>query len=151
MIAGLGDILRLGIAAMAERQRLVGADHHATGHGEADGLRLLLGQQPGDLCRSMAGCGPGFIQRALVNGGGNQFDIQPGTGQHAARAGDFDARTSFMRCPCRTSCGGGLEMRDDGRAVSSMDRRVTSMIGQRFSVNSRREAVISSATALRST
>ena len=67
--------------------------------------------------------------------GPGQIDHGPGHGAHATR--------NFSRCSrCRSRI---------AAAVSSMERRVTSMVGQRCLVHRRRHAAISSATAERST
>ena len=146
---------RLGEPALPERQRLIGAEHQPARLLHRHGQRLLPRQQR----RDRAGIGKARVgfDAALVDIGGQHLDR--------------DARALQQRAPARALGGEhkrligkperhdayatGCRRRSVSRlstaaAVSSIERRVTSMLGQLCLAQSLRENATSSATALRS-
>src|SRR5215510_8814586 len=140
-------------ASLAQHQSLIGAKHQPSGHHGGHCARLRARQQR----RHIAGCahGSGLLDRALIDIGWAHLDWN---------AGCFQERTPWRTLRCQDQWLFGQPERHyaTGRrrrsvsslstaaAVSSIERRVTSIEGQLCLVQSLREKATSSATALRS-
>ncbi len=145
---------RLGEALLAERQRLVGAEHQAGGQPHGDGARFFARQQCRDFAR-VAGRSAG-LDAALVDVGRLRLDRNAGIRQHQAPHLALGSEHQRLRGkPERHRHPAGARRRSVRRlstaaAVSSIERRVTSIDGQLCLAHSLRDSATSSATALRS-
>lgn len=74
MVAGTGQILRLGIAPITKSKGLVGAYDSGARMKHRDGDGLGRGQRKRDLVGAGAACGQVGIKRAFVDIGGNRLD-----------------------------------------------------------------------------
>src|SRR5215468_10776304 len=115
---------------LAERQSLVGAQYQPAGKASGNRSRLLPRQQRGEFAR-IAPRAP-LLDRPLVDIGRLDLDRNSGIAQ----------ATGWRRRSARKLI--------TAAAVSSIERRVTSMLGQLCRAHSLRENATSSATALRS-
>src|SRR5213082_3079047 len=142
----LGAVGRLGKATLAQRQGLVGAQHQAARTASGDGARLLACKHRGEFARVLLRAA--LLDRPLVDVSGLDRDGNSGIAQdrmparalrreHQRFAGEPKRRRSARKLMTAA-------------AVSSIERRVTSMLDQLCRAHSLRENGTSSATALRS-
>ena len=148
-----GPIDRLGEAALPERQRLVRAEHKPTRR--RHGQRLLPRQQ-GRNASGIAQTGLG-LNRAFVDISGNHLDRDAGTLKQGSTAHALGCQQQRLigKPECHDDQTTGCRRRSasslsTAAAVSSIEQRVTSMLGQLCLAQSLRENATSSATALRS-
>ena len=144
-LAGLRQGLDLVEERAIEIKRLIGADHQIAGPGAGDLDGLQFGKGVGDLARTMALRQQPGLHGALVHPGDLGFE------RHACGAEDRRAGRT-LRCQNDHPRISTAPRPPDKRlmiaaAVSSTERRVTSMTGQPWRSNSRRAAMISSRTA----
>ena len=133
MIGGfLGAIRLRQHRAIVERERRIGADHGDAGKPRRNLDRFRLGERVGDVARRLAGGEQRGGKRLLVDMRRRCFEIEPGGAQHRGAAaalrgeekGHALARSSTSLMTAA--------------AVSSIERRVTSITGQPLSANMRR-------------
>ena len=153
LVARLFHRRRLVPALALGLERLVGADDIGGAVGLADAQRLGLGKGQRDLARRLAGRGQRRLDQPLVDPRRQRLDRHAGVPEDAdpRRAGrcEDDARHTrsdrgFRRA--RSSRSATI-----AAAVSSIERRVTSMIGQPWRAQSFRASAISAAMAALST
>ena len=149
MLGGLGAARRLAEPAPLDRDHRIAAEHRAPL--PVDRQRLGLGQRE----RDFAGAGPGHLglERALVDRGGPDLELDPGGAEHGAARGalrsEYDhgvAVPASVACSSRSSCSFIT-----AAAVSSIERRVTSITGQPLSAKIRRAKATSCSTRSSST
>src|SRR5215471_16760768 len=144
-------ISRLGEARATERECLIGADDKAARKTNGDDLCLFPRQQLRRLARTH--WPRPLLDTALIDVGDSDLDRYScclkhcppcGTarGQHQ-RIGRQPERHRQLATCRRLSASSAIT----AAAVSSIERRVTSISGQLFAAHSRRENAISSATA----
>ena len=140
LLAGKNSIRRFREPAFTERKRLVGAKNIGSGEAAGDGERLFPGEQ---LC-NLAGVPCGCLQfdRALVDVGGLDDVRNSCCGQESVpdgAAGGEDQRgspTPQLHVSKRELAAPFASRLRNAAAVSSMERRVTSMLRQLWRVQS---------------
>ncbi len=144
-LAGLVKRLR------PERQRLIGADHKSRRGLVRDRARLFPGQQQGQFVGIAIGS-ERALDRTLVDRSRDDLDRNTGGTQHiAARETSGREHQRRRSGPERHQRPGARRFSDrscnTAAAVSSIERRDTSINGQLCRAHSLREKLISSATA----
>ncbi len=154
LITGRTEVHRLGKPPLVERQRLVGAKDEAGRQTRRDRSCLFPCQEKRGIGRCQA---RSSLDVALVDLRRDDLDWNSrctpasGVGSRSSR------RAPAVRAEATATYQEATSRRRSARsamtaaAVSSIERRVTSMMGQLCLAHSRRENAISSATAWRST
>src|SRR4051794_34522714 len=141
--------------SVSQRQGLVGAKHDTARLARRHSARFFARQKFRDrFWRSHLGA---LFKSTLVNVGGYTFQGDPGVFEPRAPHRTLGGQNQrLLRTPERHGQATGCRRRSasslsTAAAVSSIDRRVTSISGQLWRAQSLREKVTSSATAWRST
>ncbi len=133
LLARRRDRRGLGEAAVAERERLIGAEHQHAGTAARDRECFLAGKQ----LRDFLGRGAGMrrLHYALIDIGRIDLDRNAGRFQeraaHLALRGEHERRTApQVHGPTAATRRRSCRSEATAAAVSSIERRVTSIDGQ---------------------